>query len=125
MAKIVSHDNTKILFGNEDLLLAIQTKSFSQMIFELLSEQTPTSDQLKIFDLILSLSIDHGTDTPSASKTISAAKTGEPISNAVAEGVKEINNTHNDYFTRRHVQCRQDLLGFRASETWLYTHFMR
>lgn len=94
MAKTVIHKNQKALFGNEDHLGVSQNKSFAQMIFELLSEKEPTKEELKIFELILNLSIDHGSDTPSAVKTIEEAKSGEMISEAVAEGIEQINDVH-------------------------------
>lgn len=94
MAKTVIHKNQKALFGNEDHLGVSQNKSFAQMIFELLSEKEPTKEELKIFELILNLSVDHGSDTPSAVKTIEEAKSGEMISEAVAEGIEQINDVH-------------------------------
>jgi citrate synthase len=94
MTKLVKHNEKEILFGKENFLSSCQNKSFAQMIFELLSGKEPTTEQLKIFELILNLSIDHGPDTPSAVKTIESAKNGETISNSVAEGIKQINNIH-------------------------------
>jgi citrate synthase len=44
--------------------------------------------------LILNLSIDHGPDTPSAVKVIEEAKEGETISEAVSEGIEQINDVH-------------------------------
>ena len=96
MAKTVHHneDNTVAYFGEEEHLHAAQTKSFAQMIFELLSEKTPTPDELEIFELILNLSIDHGPDTPSAVETIKAAHDGKTISESVAAGISMISDTH-------------------------------
>lgn len=95
MSKTIKHDEqNNALFGDEDHLEVSQNKSFSQMIFELLSEQEPTPDQLKVFELILNLSIDHGTDTPSAKVVIEEAQNGETISEAVAEGIEQINDVH-------------------------------
>lgn len=95
MTKTIQHDEeNKAWFGEEDHLKISQQKTFSQMIFELLSGENPTSEQLQLFDLILNLSIDHGPDTPSAIKVIEAAKDGRTISEAVAEGIKQINDTH-------------------------------
>lgn len=95
MARTVIHDeqgNTK--WGDRDHLEVAQTRSFASMIFELLSEKIPTQSQLKIFELILNISIDHGPDTPSAKVTIKEAKKGETISEAVAEGIEQINDSH-------------------------------
>ncbi len=94
MATTITHNGSIAEFGGEDHLELSQQISFPEMIFRLLSEQKPTPNQLKLFELILNLSIDHGPDTPSAKKTIEAAQKGEPISEAVAEGIKEINDSH-------------------------------
>lgn len=95
MAKTITHDeggNAK--WGSEDHLQVAQTRSFASLIFELLSEKTPTDSELKIFELILNLSIDHGPDTPSAVKIIEAAKSGKTISEALSVGILEINDIH-------------------------------
>ncbi len=94
MAKTVSHQDLKSYFGDEDHLEKSQSTSFTGMIFELLSERKPSEAELKIFELILNLSIDHGPDTPSAVPTIEAAKGGKTISEAVAAGLLEINDRH-------------------------------
>ncbi len=94
MAKTVTHQELKSFWGQEDHLQAAQNKSFTQLIFELLSEKEPTPEQLQVFELILNLSIDHGPDTPSAVKVIEEAKKGETISEAVSEGIEQINDTH-------------------------------
>lgn len=95
MAKTITHDETgKALWGDQDHLEAAQATSFDGMIFELLSEKKPTPEQLKVFELILNLSIDHGPDTPSAVKVMEAAKEGQTISEAVATGISQINESH-------------------------------
>lgn len=95
MAKTIVHDEAgDAKWGDEDHLQIAQTRSFSSLIFELLSEKVPTEQELKVFELILNLSIDHGPDTPSAVRTIEEAKEGETISESVAEGIEAINDTH-------------------------------
>ncbi len=102
MAKTVQHnENGDAKWGSDDLpagrqdhLEVAQSRSFASMIFELLSEKVPTDSELKIFELLLNLSIDHGPDTPSAVKVIEEAKAGESISEAVSEGIEQINDTH-------------------------------
>lgn len=95
MAKTVVHDESgNAKWGDEDHLQVAQNKSFSAMIFELLAEKAPTESELKVFELILNLSIDHGPDTPSAVKVIEEAKEGESISEAVSEGIEQINDVH-------------------------------
>ena len=95
MAKTVIHDeqgNAK--WGDGDHLQVVQNRSFASLIFELLSEKVPTDQQLNIFELILNISIDHGPDTPSAVETIKAAKSGKNISESVADGILQINDSH-------------------------------
>lgn len=95
MARTVTHDESgKSLFGDEDHLEKSQNTSFSALIFELLSEREPSTSELKIFELILNLSIDHGPNSPSAVATINAAKEGKTISEAVAAGISQINESH-------------------------------
>jgi len=95
MAKTIIHDEAgNAKFGHEDHLQVAQNRSFTSLIFELLSEKVPSDSELKVFELILNLSIDHGPDTPSAVEVIREAKEGEDISEAVAEGIEEINDTH-------------------------------
>lgn len=94
MAITIKHQELNSLFGNTDHLKLSQEISFAEMIFRTLSEKEPTTQELKVFELILNLSIDHGPDTPSAIKVIEKTKEGETISEAVAEGIEEINDTH-------------------------------
>lgn len=95
MAKTVKHSkNNESLFGKEKLLEKAQGTSFAALIFEVLSEKAPNSEELKIFELILNLSIDHGEETPSAVETIKAAKMGKTISEGLAAGVLQINDKH-------------------------------
>lgn len=93
--KTVRHDESgKAWWGEEDHLTASQNKSFSEMIFETLTERSPSPEELKVFELILNISIDHGLDTPSAIPTIEAAKRGENMSDSIAEGIRKIGDSH-------------------------------
>lgn len=94
MAITVSHQDQKSLFGDSDHLTISNQLSFSELIYRQLSEEEPTPEKLHLFELMLNLSIDHGPDAPSAQKTISEAKDGETLPEAVAEGIEEINDTH-------------------------------
>jgi len=94
MALSVNHKGGTVWFGLESHLEVSGRHSFAEMIFWLLSERQPISGELKVFELMLNLSIDHGSDTPSAKMTIRSAKAGKTIGKAVAAGVGEINDTH-------------------------------
>lgn len=94
MAKTITHQENVAFWGTEDHLQAVQNRSFASMIYELISEKTPTESQAGIFELILNLSIDHGTDTPSAVATIEAAKAGKDMGEAVGLGISQINDSH-------------------------------
>lgn len=94
MAKTVTHKENVPHFGDGSLLEIAPISSFSSMIFEILSEKKPDTHQIRLFETILNISIDHGPNTPSAIETIKAAKNGKSISESVAEGIKQINNTH-------------------------------
>ncbi|KKR26923.1 MAG: Citrate synthase [Microgenomates group bacterium GW2011_GWC1_39_7b] len=94
MTKTIVHKNKLPYFGNENLLEIAPKRSFAGMIFELLSGKEADSHQLKVFETILNTSIDHGEETPSATETIRAAKDGKTISESVAAGILQINDTH-------------------------------
>lgn len=94
MTKTVTHINNLPYFGEDNLLEISEQRSFSSMIFELLSGNKPNESEAKLFNLILNISIDHGTDTPSAIETIAAAKDGKAISESVASGITKIDNVH-------------------------------
>lgn len=94
MAKTVVHKNNLPYFGNEPLLGIAPKTSFAAMIFELLSGDKPSSSEAKIFETILNISIDHGDETPSAVETIKSAQAGKTISESVAAGIMQINDTH-------------------------------
>lgn len=94
MAKVVTHQQLKSYLGDQDHLELSTQRSFSQLIFELLTEKSPSTEELAVFELILNLSIDHGSETPSAIKVIEHSQTGESLSQSVAEGIKQIGDTH-------------------------------
>lgn len=94
MTKTVIHKNDLPYFGDEPLLEIAPERSFSSMIFELLSGHKPAESEGRLFELILNMSIDHGPETPSAVEVIKAAKDGKTISESVAAGLLQINNTH-------------------------------
>lgn len=99
MAKTIKHqdendETTPAMFGDNDHLEIAQNSTFTQVIFESLTERKPTEQETQILDLILSLSFDHGPNSPSASKTIEEAKNGEGMGKAVGEGIEEINERH-------------------------------
>lgn len=98
MARTITHQDNEetkeALFGEKDHLEVSQSQTFTQMVFELLTEREPTEAETKLLDLILNLSIDHGPNTPSAVETIKAAKEGKTISEALASGILQINESH-------------------------------
>ncbi|MBI2011247.1 citryl-CoA lyase [Candidatus Daviesbacteria bacterium] len=98
MARTITHqdnDESKpALFGEENHLEISQQRSFASLIFELLSEKTPSKQEEKIFELILNLSIDHGPNSPSGVATVNAAKDGKTLSEAIAAGILQINESH-------------------------------
>src|SRR5258708_7805013 len=99
MARTIKHTNeadetTPALFGEMTHLDFALTHSFTQMVFEMLAERTPSQNELKMMHIMLNLSIDHGPNSPSASATIAAAKEGKKMGEAVACGITQINETH-------------------------------
>lgn len=94
MAKTIIHKNDIPYFGEEELLKIAPKRSFAGMIFELLGGKEADSRELKLFETILNISIDHGEDTPSAVETIKSAKEGKTISQSVSNGILQIDDIH-------------------------------
>jgi len=94
MAKTIIHKDNLPYFGDDPLLKIAPGRSFAGMIFELLSGKKPDEHQAKLFETVLNLSIDHGPETPSATEVIKSAKEGKNISESIAAGIMQINNTH-------------------------------
>lgn len=94
MARTVTHTDAGTLFGDTPFNEVAASRSFVSIVFELISEREPTTQELVLFELILNLSIDHGPDAPSAQATIERAQTGEHMGSAVGEGIAEINDVH-------------------------------
>src|SRR3989344_5106819 len=98
MARTITHqdnDETKeALFGERDHLEVSKAKTFTQMVFELLTEREPNEGETKLLDLIFNLSIDHGPNSPSAVATINASKEGKTMGESVGLGLFEIGDLH-------------------------------
>ncbi len=94
MPKTITHKDNTPYFGEDPLLEIAPNRSFTEMIFELLSGKKPSGKELKLFETILNISIDHGVDTPSAIEVIKSAKEGKTISESVASGIIQVNDTH-------------------------------
>lgn len=98
MAKTITHidnDETKpALFGEQDLLEFAQKTTFTEMIFEMLTEKKPTEAEVKLLNLILDLSADHGPNAPSAVATIESAKNGKTMGESVGDGMAQIGDRH-------------------------------
>lgn len=125
MATTVVHKNDLPFFGAQPLLSIASQTSFAALIFELLSRQPPQPSQLRLFETILNISIDHGPDAPSAAATIQAARSGKTISESVSAGISQINDTHGGaiepamelfyQIDREHLSVR-DLVGQSLSQ---------
>lgn len=100
MAKNVRHDEKlNSYFGEKSFLDVAQSSKFSDLIYELLTEEVPSVEGSKIFEFILNVSIDHGSDTPSAVETINVAKAGKSLSESVTAGLLQINSSHGGAIT--------------------------
>jgi len=98
MAITITHledDETKpALFAGRDHLEMAQSSSFTQMIFEMLTERKPNEAEVKLLNLILNLSADHGPNAPSAVATISATKEDKTMGESVGLGMAQIGDRH-------------------------------
>lgn len=98
MAITITHvDNNETkpaLFGEADLLETAQKATFTEMIFEMLTERKPSESEIKLLNLILDLSADHGPNAPSAVATIAATKEGKTMGESVGLGMAQIGDRH-------------------------------
>lgn len=99
MATTITHkdkndETSPAMFGGHQLLEYASHVNFSEFVFESLTGKAPSRSEIKIFDLILNLCFDHGPNSPSASATTAAAKTGKGMGEAVGEGVAQIGDSH-------------------------------
>lgn len=93
--KHIDDDETKpAVFAGRDHLEMAQESSFTQMIFEMLTERKPTDAEVKLLDLILNLSADHGPNAPSAVAAIEATKEGKTMGESVGAGMAAIGDRH-------------------------------
>ncbi|PJA29150.1 MAG: citryl-CoA lyase [candidate division Zixibacteria bacterium CG_4_9_14_3_um_filter_46_8] len=77
-----------------DVTELMGNKSFAEAIFLLLKGELPTAAEAKMFDAILTSSIDHGVTPPSVLGARTVASGGNPLNAAVAGGVLVIGDTH-------------------------------
>lgn len=91
----IDNDETKpALFGEKDLLEVARSVSFTQMIFEMLTERQASEAEIKLLNLILNLSSDHGPNSPSGVATIAATKEGKTMGESVGLGMAQIGDRH-------------------------------
>lgn len=91
----VDNDETKpALLGEQDLLELAQKITFTEMVFEILTERKPSASEVKLLNLILDLSADHGPNAPSAVATIEATKEGKTMGESVGLGMAQIGDRH-------------------------------
>jgi citrate synthase len=60
----------------------------------MLTERKPSESEVKLLDLILNLSVDHGPHAPSAVATIEAATEGKTMGESVGAGMAQIGDRH-------------------------------
>ena len=91
----IDNDETKpALFGEQDLLEFAQKNTFTEMVFEMLTERKPSEAEVRLLNLILDLSADHGPYAPSAVATIESAKSGKTMGESVGDGMAQIGDRH-------------------------------
>lgn len=99
MARTITHkiENDEIspaLFGDKQHLEFAPNQTFTQTIFEALTEREASEQEIKLLDLILNLSFDHGTGSPSATATLEAVEAGKTMGQSVGEGIAQIGDSH-------------------------------
>ncbi len=92
--KIEDDEITPAMFGGQEHLEIAANQSFTQTIFQSLTEKEGTKEEIKILDLILNLSYDHGPASPSAQATLNAIEQGKTMGQAIGEGISQIDDSH-------------------------------
>src|SRR5258708_1234118 len=87
-------ETSEAMFGEREHLEYSNEVTFPALVFESLTGKAATEQELKLLNLILNLSFDHGPSSPSATATIAAAREGKPMGEAVAAGVAQLNEKH-------------------------------
>lgn len=88
------NDRHRLLLNGRDFLTLIRRKSFVSLIYYFFRQSWPTSQEAKVFELMLKIAIDHGPETPSAVATIAAARSGGSLSESAAAGISALTEVH-------------------------------
>lgn len=92
-------------------------KSFAETIFLVLKGELPTEAEARMFDAILTSSVDHGVTPPSVLGARTVASGGNPLNAAVAGGVLAIGDTHGGAIE----QCARFLQEWAAKDGGIET----
>ncbi len=93
-SSISSIKKGEIRLRGYDITQLMGNKSFAETIFLALKGELPTEAEAKMFDAILTSSVDHGVTPPSVLGARTVASGGNPLNAAVAGGVLVIGDTH-------------------------------
>lgn len=91
---ITKIENNKEIVRGKSLEKLSKEKTFTEMIFLVVRGKLPNTKEAKMFDTILSASIDHGVGAPSATVARTVVSTGNSFHTALAAGVQTLGDLH-------------------------------
>lgn len=92
--KVTSIKPNEILIRGYAVEDVMEKLSYAETVYLILKGELPTQAEGKVFQAVLTSSIDHGVTPPSALATLNSTSTGAPLNAAVASGLLAINSFH-------------------------------
>lgn len=92
--KVTSIKPNEILIRGYAVEEIMEKLSYAEAVYLIIKGELPTPEEGKVFQAVLTSSIDHGVTPPSALATLNSTSTGAPLNAAVASGLLAINSFH-------------------------------
>lgn len=92
--KITSIKPNEILVRGYAVEEIMEKLSYAETVYLIIKGELPSPEEGKVFQAVLTSSIDHGVTPPSALATLNSTSTGAPLNAAIASGILAINSFH-------------------------------
>ncbi|HNW82137.1 MAG TPA: citryl-CoA lyase [bacterium] len=92
--KITSIKPNEILIRGYAVEEIMEKLSYAEVVYLIIKGELPTPEEGRVFQAVLTSSVDHGVTPPSALATLNSTSTGAPLNAAVASGLLAINSFH-------------------------------
>lgn len=80
--------------NDKELLDLVKEKSFSEIVFFAWTKRLPNENETKMFNVMLGLSLDHGSEPPSTKAAIREWSESQDLSKSLSAGILQINDKH-------------------------------